>query len=80
MGYQDVITLCSRVTEKRKNLLYVKMVLNTVLKQKEIELWTAPVRFLYPSSVIITCCDVNIAFLKKNGLTAWDKPECLLWY
>lgn len=31
----------------------VEMMLNTALKQKEAELWTPSVRFLYPLSVVI---------------------------
>lgn len=75
-----MVTHCLRVTGKRKNLLCVEVVLNTVLKQKELELWTPSVRFLYPLSVLITCYGVNMAFHKKNGMSVWDKPECLLWY
>lgn len=56
------------------------MVLNTALKQKEVELWTLPVRFLRASSVVITCCGVNVAFHKKSGMLVWGKLEGLLWY
>lgn len=65
-----------RVTEKRKNILCVGMVLNTVLKQKGVELWTASVRFLYRSSVVITCCGVNLASLKKNGMAGINQNAC----
>lgn len=79
LRYWDAVAYCLRVVGKRKNFMYVEMVLSTVLKQKGIELW-APVRLLHLLSVVVTCCSVNVAFHKKNGMTVWDKPECLLWY
>lgn len=79
LRYWDVVTHCLSVVGKRKNFTCVEMVLNTVLKQKGVELGTT-VRLLRPLSVVITCCGVNAAFHKENGMTVWDKPECLLWY
>lgn len=65
---------------KLESLLCVQTVLSAALQQKEVELWTLPVRFLRALPVVITCCGVNVAFHKKSGVPVWGEPEGLLWY
>lgn len=61
---------------KRKTFLCSAGV-NAALRQKKIELWTLPDRFLHPVCVVMMCWDV---VFHKDGTLVWDKPQTLLWY